>query len=98
MEKKLKAALAEALDKLLNKTLEEYYNHTVRNAILKKVKSPNDFLLGVIIGDMMEGLGFCTFGAYKRYPKKAEFDELLQIINTRSGEIQKKITQILRQI
>ena len=96
MEKKLKDALTEALDKVLHKTLKEYYDHATRNAFLKQVKSPKDFLLGVIVGDMMEGLGFCTFGAYKRYPKKGEFDELLQIINARSDKIRNEITKILQ--
>ncbi len=96
MEKKLKVALTEALDRLLQKTLEEYYNYAIKSAFLKQVKSPKDFLLGVIVGDMMEGLGFCTFGAYKRYPKKGEFDELLQIINMRSDKIRNEIARILK--
>lgn len=97
MEKKLKETLTKALDKLLQKTLEDYYNHSVRNGFLKNVKSPNDFLLGVIVGDMMEGLGFCTFGIYKRYPKKGEFDELLKMIHVRSDEIRKKTLKMLQE-
>jgi hypothetical protein len=97
MDKKLKITLKKALDRLLQKTLEEHYRHTVRSTLQDNIKSPKDFLLGIIVGDMMEGLGFCTFGAYKRYPKTKEFNELLKIIQTRSEEIKTRITQILNQ-
>ena len=96
MEKKLKVALTEALDSLLHKTLEEYHDHALKSGFLKQVKSPKDFLLGLIVGDMMEGLGFCTFGAYKRYPKKGEFDELFHLINMRSDKIRDAIERILK--
>ena len=95
MEKKLKETLNKALNKLLHKTLKEHYYHAKKARFLAHVKSPRDFLLGVIIGDMLEGLGFCTYGAYKRYPKVGEFDELLKLIQGRSGEIRERIEQIL---
>jgi len=97
MEKKLRETLNKALDTLLKRTLEEHYHHTRKSKFLSHVKSPRDFLLGVIIGDMFEGLGFCTYGAYERYPKDREFNESLKIIQERSGEIRERIEQILRQ-
>ena len=97
MEKKLRETLNKALDTLFERTLEKHYHQIKKSKILSHVKSPRDFLLGVIIGDMFEGLGFCTYGAYKRYPKDREFDELLKIIQERSGEIREKIKQVLHQ-
>lgn len=95
MEKKLEKTLEKALDKLLQNTLENTYYRLLNKKLLHLVKSKRDFLFGVIVGDMLEGLGFCTYGAYKRHPKDEEFKELFKIIQRRSKEIQEKIRLIL---
>jgi len=95
MEKKLKETLEKALDKLLQGTLENVYYRLMDKKFLNLVKSKRDFLFGIIVGDMFEGLGFCIYGAYKRYPRDEEFKELFQIIQGRSKETQKKIKTIL---
>lgn len=95
MEQKLEETLEKALDKLLQGTLENTYYRLMNKKILNLVKSKRDFLFGVIVGDMFEGLGFCTYGAYKRYPKDEEFKELFKMIQRRSEEIQEKIKTIL---
>lgn len=95
MEKKLEKTLEKALDKLLQNTLENTYYRLLNKKLLHLIKSKRDFLFGVIVGDMLEGLGFCTYGAYKRHPKDEEFKELFKIIQRRSKEIQEKIRLIL---
>ena len=80
MEKKLRATLEKGFDKLLKETLPSTYFRMMKARFLISVKSKKDFLHGVIVGDMLEGLGFCTYGAYKRYPKEEEFKELFKII------------------
>jgi hypothetical protein len=95
MKKKLKETLEKALDKLLQGTLENTYYRQMDKKFLNLIKSKKDFLFGVIVGDMLEGLGFCTYGAYKRYPKDEEFKELFEIIKGRSKEIREKIKAIL---
>ena len=97
MEKKLKETLEKALDKLLKGTLENTYYRLMDKKFLNLVKSKRDFLFGVIVGDMFEGLGFCTYGAYKRYPQDEEFKVLFKILQGRSKEIQEKIKTILCQ-
>jgi len=95
MEKKLRETLERALDKLLQETLENTHYRLMKRKFLRSVKSKGDFLLGVIVGDMFEGLGFCTYGVYKRYPKDDEFNELLKIIQGRSKEIREKTKTML---
>jgi len=95
MKNKLEETLEKALEKLLKGTLENTYYRLMDKKVLNLVKSKRDFLFGVIVGDMLEGLGFCTYGAYKRYPKDEEFKELFKIIQRRSKEIQEKIKAIL---
>lgn len=95
MEKKLEETLEKALDRLLKGTLEKTYYRLMDKKFLNPVKSKRDFLFGVVVGDMLEGLGFCTYGAYKRYPKDEEFKELLKRIQERSEEIREKIKAIL---
>jgi hypothetical protein len=95
MEKKLEEALEKALDKLLQGTLGNTYYRLMDKKFLGLVKSKRDFLFGVIVGDMLEGLGFCTYGAYRRYPKDEEIRELFQIIQRRSGKTKEKIRTIL---
>jgi len=58
------------------------------------VNSQRDFLFGLIVGDMLEGLGFCIYGAYKRSPNDKEFRELFKMIQERSKEIYEKIESI----
>ena len=95
MEDKLEQALEEALDKLLQGTLEDTYYRLMGKKVLNLAKSKRDFLFGVIIGDMLEGLGFCTYGAYKRHPTDEEFRDLFKIIHKRSKGIQERIKSIL---
>lgn len=95
MEKKLRQTLEKALDKLLQRTLEKTYYRLMTKELLTLVNSERDFLFGVVIGDILEGLGFCTYGAYKRFPKDREFKELFGLILGRSEEIQGKIKSIL---
>lgn len=95
MEKKLKETLDTALDRLLHSTLQNTYYEQMDKKFLGLVKSKRDFLFGVVVGDMLEGLGFCTFGAYKRHPRDEEFKELFKTIRGRSKEIQEKIKTIL---
>lgn len=94
MEKKLEETLGKALDKLLQGTLETYYQLMNKN-FLNTIKSKRNFLFGIIIGDLLEGLGFCTYGAYKRYPNDEEFKDLLKMIQERSEEIRENIKSIL---
>jgi len=95
MEKKLEEALQKAIDKLLHGTLENIYYRQMDKKFLNLAKSKRDFLFGVIVGDLLEGLGFCTYGAYKRYPKDEEFKELFKMIRGRSEEIREKIKSLL---
>ena len=95
MEKKLRATLEKALDKLLKETLPSTYFRLMKARFLISVKSKKDFLHGVIVGDMLEGLGFCTYGAYKRYPKEEEFKELFKIIQGNRKEILAEIDTLL---
>ncbi len=95
MEKKLEETLRKALDKLLQSTLENRYYRLMDDTLLDLIKSKKDFLFGVIVGDMLEGLGFCTYGAYKRHPKDEEFKELYKLIHRRAQEIQGKIKTVL---
>jgi hypothetical protein len=95
MEKKLEATLRKALDKLLQSTLENRYYRLMDDTLLDLTKSKRDFLFGVVVGDMLEGLGFCTYGAYKRHPKDEEFKELYKLVHRRAQEIQGKIQIIL---
>ena len=95
MEQKLKKALEEALDKLLQGTLENTYYRLMDKKFFSLVKSKRDFLCGVVVGDLLEGLGFCTYGAYKRYPKDEEFKELFKMIRGRSEEIREKVKSIV---
>jgi len=94
MEKKLEETLGKALDKLLQGTLETYYQ-LMNKKFLNTIKSKRDFLFGIIVGDLLEGLGFCTCGAYERYPQDEEFNELFKLVQGRSKEIQEKIKLIL---
>ena len=95
MEKKLDETLRKALNKLLQTTLKNRYYRIMDNEFLNLVKSKEDFLFGVLVGDLLEGLGFCTYGAYKRYPRDGEFKELYKLILTRKQEIREKIETIL---
>jgi hypothetical protein len=95
MEKKLEETLEKALDKLLQGTFENTYYRLMDKNFLSLVKSKRDFLFGVVVGDLLEGLGFCTYGAYKRYPKDEEFKELFKMIRGRSEEIREKVKEIL---
>ena len=95
MEKQLQATLEKALDKLLQGTLENTYYRRMDAKFLRLVKSKRDFLFGIMVGDLLEGLGFCTYGAYKRYPKDEEFAGLFKIIQNRSRETRKTIRAIL---
>jgi len=95
MEKKLEETLRKALDKLLQSTLENRYYRLMDDTLLDLTKSKRDFLFGVVIGDMLEGLGFCTYGAYKRHPKDEEFEALYKLVHRRAQEIQGKIKIIL---
>ncbi len=92
----MEGTLEKALDKLLRGTLENTYYRRMNSKFLKLVKSKRDFLFGVIVGDMLEGLGFCTYGAYKRYPKDEEFKELFKMIQRRSKEIREHIKSTLQ--
>ncbi len=91
MKKRLEETLEKALDRLLQSTLENTYYRLMDKELLDSMECKRDFLFGVIVGDMLEGLGFCTYGAYKRYPKDEEFLELFKIIRGRAEEIQAKI-------
>jgi hypothetical protein len=95
MEKKLEDTLRKALDKLLQSTLENKYYRLMDDTLLDLAKSKRDFLFGVVVGDMLEGLGLCTYGAYKRYPKDEEFKELYKLVHRRAQEIQGRIKIIL---
>jgi len=95
MEKKLKGALAKALDKLLLNTLENTYHRLMDEQFLGLVKSKEDFLFGLIVGDMLEGLGFCVYGTHKRYPKDREIKGLFEMIEGRAGEIRERIASLL---
>lgn len=95
MEKKLEKTLEKGLDKLLNGTLENTYCRLMGKGLLELANSKRDFLLGVVVGDMLEGLGFCIWGAHKRHPKEKEFQNLFDIIQRRSSEIHEKIESIL---
>ncbi len=95
MEKKLEEALEKALDKLLQGTLENTYYRLMDKNFLSLVKSKRDFLFGVVVGDLLEGLGFCIYGAHKRYPKDEEFKELFKMTQGRSKEIREKVKAIL---
>lgn len=95
MEKKLRETLERALDKLIQENLENTHYRLLKRKFLRSVKSKGDFLLGVIVGDMFEGLGFCTYGAYKRHPKDDEFNELLKIIQGRGDKIRERIRSLL---
>jgi hypothetical protein len=95
MDRKIEETLEKALDNLLQNTLESTYYRLMSENFLNLVKSESDFLLGVVVGDMLEGLGFCTYGAHKRYPKDDEFKELLKMIQGRSKEIQEKTNAII---
>ena len=94
MEKKLEKALEKGLYKILQGTLENSYR-LMSEKFLDLVESREDFLLGVVVGDMLEGLCFCTYGAFKRYPNDREFKELMNILETRSKEIGEKIKSII---
>ena len=95
MEKQLKQTLEKALEKLLQGTLEHAYYRRMDTKFLSQVKSKRDFLFGVMVGDLLEGLGFCTYGAYKRHPEDEEFKELFQLIQNRSKETRQTIKAIL---
>jgi|GEM_PF-5262499 len=94
MEKKLRETLNEALDRLLQVTLRKRYCHLMGREFFSLVNSQRDFLFGLIVGDMLEGLGFCIYGAYKRSPNDKEFRELFKMIQERSKEIYEKIESI----
>ncbi|TET57002.1 hypothetical protein E3J51_03825 [Candidatus Bathyarchaeota archaeon] len=94
MEKKLRETLNEALDRLLQVTLRKRYCRLMSREFLSLVNSQTDFLFGLVVGDMLEGLGFCTYGAHKRSPNDKEFRELFKIIQERSKEIYEKIESI----
>ena len=95
MEKKLKATLEKALNQLLQNTLEKVYYKHMDQDFLNLISSKEDFLFGVVVGDMLEGLDFCTYGTHKRNPKVKEFKQLFKMIQERSEEIQKRIKAIL---
>ncbi len=95
MEKELEETLEKALDKLLQGTLEKTYHRLMNKKLLDSVKSKRDFLFGIVVGDLLEGLGFCTYGAYKRYPKDEEFRGLFKLVMGRSKKIREKIRLIL---
>ena len=95
MERKLEETLEKAVDKLLTETLENTYYRLMDKNLLSLVKSKRDFLFGVVVGDLLEGLGFCTYVAYKRYPKDEEFRELFKLVQGKSEEIREKIKSIL---
>ncbi len=95
MDDKLQAALEKALDKLLQNTLSNTYYRLMDEKFLSLVKSKRDFLFGIVTGDLLEGLGFCVYGAHKRYPKDEEFKEMFKMIHGRSKEIKEKIRSIL---
>ena len=94
MEKKLRGTLNEALDRLLQITLRKRYCRLMNREFLSLIDSQRDFLFGLVVGDMLEGLGFCIYGAYKRSPNDKEFRELFKIIQERSKEIYEKIESI----
>ncbi|UCG36882.1 MAG: hypothetical protein JSV64_00980 [Candidatus Bathyarchaeota archaeon] len=95
MDKRLEKTLEKALDKLLQSTLEKRYFALMDERFLNLTKSKEDFLLGIVVGDMLEGLGFCTYGVHKRYPKDKEFRKLFRMIERRSDEIESRIETIL---
>jgi len=94
MEKKLTRTLEKGLDKVLQGTLEHTYE-LMNKKFLDLAKSRKDFLFGVVVGNMLEGLGFCTYGTHKRYPKDDEFKDFFKIIQRRSKEIQGTVNSIL---
>ena len=94
MEKKLEKALEKGLDKILQGTLENYYR-LMSKKFLDPVKSREDFLFGVVIGDMLEGLCFCTYGAHKRYPTDEELKDFFKMIQRRSKEIVGTVNSLL---
>jgi len=94
MEKKLSKTLEKGLDKILQGTLEHTYE-LMNKKFLDLAKSRKDFLFGVVVGNMLEGLGFCTYGTHKRYPKDEEFKDFFKIIQRRSKEIGEKIESII---
>ena len=94
MEKKLEKALKKGLDKILQGTLENYYR-LMSEKLLDLVESREDFLLGVVVGDMLEGLCFCTYGSHKRYPTDEELKDFFKMIQRRSKEIQVTLNSLL---
>lgn len=95
MEKKLEETLEKALTKLLQGTLEKTYYRLMNDKFLTLVKSKRDFLFGVIVGDLLEGLGFCTYGIHKRYPTDEEFKATYKLIQGQAKEIRERIKMIL---
>lgn len=96
MKKKLKKTLQKALDNILQDTLENTYYRLMDEDLLNQISSTEDFLLGIIIGDLLEGLGFCTYGVYKRHPTDEEIKSLYHLVQERSDEIADKINLILK--
>lgn len=98
MEKKLEEALEKGLDKLLKETLEKRYFRLMSETFLDLVESKRDFLLGIVVGDLLEGLGFCIWGAHKRHPKDREIAGLFNLIQRRSIDIDSRIESILTEV
>lgn len=96
MKKKLKKTLQKALDSILQENLEKTYYRLMNEDLLNLISSTEDFLLGIIVGDLLEGLGFCTYGIYKRHPTDEEIKSLYHIVQERSDEIRDKIKLILK--
>ena len=96
MKKKLKKTLQKALDSILQETLEKTYYRLMNEDLLNLISSTEDFLLGIIVGDLLEGLGFCTYGIYKRHPTDEEIKSLYHIVQERSDEIIDTIKLILK--
>ncbi|MCW3982345.1 MAG: hypothetical protein NWE81_04460 [Candidatus Bathyarchaeota archaeon] len=95
MERKLKATLAKALDKLLLDTLENTYYRLMNEKLLCFAESKEDFLYGIVVGDLLEGLGFCVYGVHKRFPKDKEVRDLFEMIEGRTEEIRARIVSML---
>lgn len=95
MEKRLEETLEKGLDKLLKQTLEKRYFKLMDKTFLDLVESKRDFLLGIVVGDVLEGLGFCIWGAHKRHPKDREIQGVFDLIHRRSIDILNKIESIL---
>jgi hypothetical protein len=95
MDKKLEKTLRAALDQLLQSTLENTYYRLMDDSLLSLVESKQDFLYGIVVGDMLEGLGFCTYGAYKRHPTDEEVRDLYKLVYGRAGEIEGRTRAIL---